>query len=562
MDLIKNTIKSRLFYSISLFSGILIFVFLLSICTILFEGFMQKESQSAYQQLGYISQQLEFYLISTDNYSNTILVDPDIQDAVQKYHASSERFTGIDQVHMKQRIGQIIQSIPHIHSVSIYSPDYELIASTAVYLHQNTQIEQLSTNAPVWYMGYQYSNKDKGLEIPVLSLLRPFYHKDSGALLGYVDIPIPESVIANIYEDRTSAFNRIYMIDKHGIVQSSNGYRLTGELYPNYRYLSDISAAHKIIDRMILFSTPFPELDWYLVNEYNLYHFFQPVFIIFLISILIGIACIFLSLLISKRLSQTITSPLYHLISHIQKVKEGVWEPVPQSSDDSDIHILFSEFNSMITAQDQLKNHLIQASFDLLQQQVNPHFLYNTLDNICSLAELNEKETLTELVMNLSIFYRKSLSHGKFHISVKDELEITRSYLQIMQIRYYNKFDFRIDCPAALSPCKCLKLLLQPIVENSVYHGIKELDHKGLIQISVTETDNKENLLFAVLDNGAGISREIQNQLWETDSPHFGIKNIHKRIQLYYGTEYGLTIDSAAGEGCRVLIKIKKQEAD
>ena len=107
--------------------------------------------------------------------------------------------------------------------------------------------------------------------------------------------------------------------------------------------------------------------------------------------------------------------------------------------------------------------------------QVNPHFLYNTLDNICALAELDEKETLIQLVMNLSSFYRSSLSNGKMHISIGQELEISRAYLEILQIRYFHKFDFTITCPEALKNYSCIKLLLQPILENSIYHGIKGL---------------------------------------------------------------------------------------
>ncbi len=194
------------------------------------------------------------------------------------------------------------------------------------------------------------------------------------------------------------------------------------------------------------------------------------------------------------------------MISHTQRVKEGEWIPVNESYNDSDIGLLFEEFNSMIIAQKKLKNDLLNSekiknkvALDLLQQQVNPHFLYNTLDNICSLAEIDEKETLIDLVMNLSAFYRQGLSNGHTHITVKEELAVTEAYLRIMKVRYYNRFDFHI----------------------------REEDYESI---------------------------------WATGNTHFGIKNIHQRIQLYYGSEYGLTIANHPQGGCISTITIGKKE--
>lgn len=202
-----------------------------------------------------------------------------------------------------------------------------------------------------------------------------------------------------------------------------------------------------------------------------------------------------------------------------------------------------------------------KLSLDLLQQQIRPHFLYNTLDNICSLAELNETETLIDLVMNLSSFYRSTLSNGKNEITIQEELNLTESYLHIMQIRYFNKFAFEIHCPPHLLHCKCLKLLLQPIVENSIYHGIKVVPYKGILKIFISEGENC--ILFTVIDNGIGLPENFKvslNNDEEGSEKHFGIKNIQHRIELYYGPQYGLILQNAPGGGCICTIRIKKQE--
>lgn len=566
--ILKNSLKSRLFFSISIFSVLLVVILLCCTGTVLMEKFVKMESKSSYRQLDYIAQQLETYLESVDNYSKALLVDPNIQSAVYKYNKMRDEFTGIDQIDIRQNISQIIQSIPYIQSVSIYNPEYELIVSSSIYINQNTQIRGKGTEHPVWYSGTQYSTKNKNETIPVLSLLRPIYHISTGALLGYMDISIPEYDIASIYKEHTSKSNHIFFIDKNGIIKSSDKTISIGEPYLTKNSFSNSSDhAYLIKGDTILFSTSFPPLDWYLINEYQLNEFFQPIYMVLVISLVIGIICVILSLFISRKLSYTITSPLYHLVAHIRKVKEGIWTPVSITYDDSDIGMLFTEFNSMILAQEHLKDDLLQTqkmknqvSLDLLQQQVNPHFLYNTLDNIYSLAELDHKETLKDLVMNLSTFYRKSLSQGKFHITIGEELEITRSYLQIMQIRYHNKFCFTITCPPSLLRCKCLKLLLQPIVENSIYHGIKELDQAGMLWITVSEISDETAIQLTIKDNGVGFSEHTLKQIWNADSTHFGVKNIHERIQLYYGKEYGLSIDSPLGGGCLITLKIKREE--
>lgn len=207
----------------------------------------------------------------------------------------------------------------------------------------------------------------------------------------------------------------------------------------------------------LLFFTPFSTLDWYVLNQIPIVSFLAPLFAMFCLSLLIAALVMVLCVFASHHIAQKVTYPLSYLISHIQTVKEGNWVPIHEIPCNDEVASLLSSFNSMIAIQTKMRDDLIEAeklkqqlSLSLLQQQVNPHFLYNTLDNICALAELDEKETLIQLVMNLSSFYRSSLSNGKMHISIGQELEISRAYLEILQIRYFHKFDFTITCPEAL----------------------------------------------------------------------------------------------------------------
>ncbi len=201
----------------------------------------------------------------------------------------------------------------------------------------------------------------------------------------------------------------------------------------------------------------------------------------------------------------------------------------------------------------------------LLQAQINPHFLYNTLDNIIWLAESGQKEQVVMMVSALSDFFRTTLSRGKDDITVKEEESHIRSYLKIQQFRYQDILEYRIDIPEELYPYHILKLTLQPLVENALYHGIKNKRGKGTI--TVTGEMEPGRLVFIVKDNGLGMEpdrlaevRSVMNNggLSPGDSPGFGLYNVVQRIKLNYGPEYGIWISSTYGEGTEVRVEIPR----
>lgn len=561
-----TSINSRFFHSMFQTSILFIIVLLISTSTIFYKHSLELETASSIHQIDYISNQLDYYLTSVNNYSKTIMTDSSVQAIVTKYNKHNEKFNAIDKMNIKKVINHVIQSTPFIHSVTIYSPERSLIATTEIYPYPSGLYNVSISNNGIWVPRSKYSNKKRLNTIQALSLIRPFYNYSTGSLLGYMEIAIPENTISQIYKDKSSNFSRLFIIDKNGIVQSSDGSVSLMSTYGHGEEVIELNHDnYKLTMNTIIFSKYFSTLDWYVINEINLIHFLKPTFTTLGISIVITLLCIIACLNVSRKVSKSITSPIYRLISHTQKVKEGNWAPVNESYNDSDIGLLFEEFNSMIIAQKKLKNDLLNSekiknkiSLDLLQQQVNPHFLYNTLDNICSLAEIDEKDTLIDLVMNLSTFYRQGLSNGLSHITIQEELAITKAYLRIMRVRYYNRFDFNITCDKEILGYPCLKLLLQPIVENSIYHGIKELHKRGQLNINVTE--DGDSIIFMIHDNGVGLNEDSHAKIWTSGNNHFGIKNIHQRIQLYYGTDYGLTIANHPEGGCITTITIGKKE--
>lgn len=560
-----STIYSKFFFSMTIVST-LFMVLLFVVTSIIFSRhFLGQESSAALKQLDYISSQFQFYLDSTQNYSKSIIIDNTVQNEMKKYEKNPVEFTPMDQLLIKSQINKIIQSIQFIHSVTLYSTDGMVLATTENYPYANTLSEVSINDNGIWISQRKHSQTARSVTIHVFSYIRPIYDYSSARALGYIEISLPESVFSIVYRDNTTDTNHIFITNENGVVQSSDGSLALDDTFPGFSHVNKQSDTQlALTPRAVLLVRHFAPLNWYMINEINLIDFITPTAFLLLTSLVITTIMIAACMLISRRLSKTITSPLYQLITHTQTIKQGTWIPIHARCNDMDIRQLFDAFNSMILAQEELKNTLLEAekqknqlSLDLLQEQINPHFLYNTLDNICALAELDEKKTLINIVMSLSTFYRESLSNGHFYVTIKEELEITKAYLYILQIRYYNKFDYSIQCPEELYHHHCLKLLLQPIVENSIYHGIKELEYKGFLKIIIEE--KATFISITIRDNGVGIPDNTFHKIWEKNSGHFGIKNIHQRIQLYYGSEYGLTIHNLTAGGCETILRIGKK---
>ena len=203
------------------------------------------------------------------------------------------------------------------------------------------------------------------------------------------------------------------------------------------------------------------------------------------------------------------------------------------------------------------------AELRLLQEQINPHFLYNTLDTIVWLIEGGSYEQAEDVVMSLSDFFKLALSGGREYITIREEELHIRSYLQIQQVRYRDLLSYEICIDPAVYHYRILKLTLQPLVENAIYHGIKPKRAKGLIRISGAMTED-HLILLSVEDDGVGMSpeelealrREILLPSSDENSRGFGMANVSERIRLNFGREYGLEIDSVQGEGTRVSLKI------
>jgi two-component system sensor histidine kinase YesM len=205
-----------------------------------------------------------------------------------------------------------------------------------------------------------------------------------------------------------------------------------------------------------------------------------------------------------------------------------------------------------------------QTELALLQAQINPHFLYNTLDTIIWLMESGEVSESVGMVSSLSNFFRFSLSRGKNVITLAEEEQHIRSYLEIQQMRYRDMIEYEIDIPERLQLFILPKLTLQPLVENALYHGIKNRRRKGFIR--VTGRVQNERIVLEVADDGRGMTQErlaeVRGSLADDGVEGFGLRAVHQRIQILFGSEYGLAVESTSDVGTSVIVTIPMQTAE
>ena len=188
-----------------------------------------------------------------------------------------------------------------------------------------------------------------------------------------------------------------------------------------------------------------------------------------------------------------------------------------------------------------------------MQNQINPHFLYNTLDAIVWLAEAGEQKKVVSMVGSLSEFFRMSLNQGKDIVTIREEIQHVRSYLEIQQVRYQDILNYEVDVPAELDPYLIPKITIQPLVENALYHGIK--NKRGYGKIVIRGRKEADFFVIEIEDNGIGISKERLQQVKDgiknkvpSEKDIYGLYNVNERIRLNFGEEYGISIESVYGE--------------
>jgi len=278
--------------------------------------------------------------------------------------------------------------------------------------------------------------------------------------------------------------------------------------------------------------------------------------------------CILLLFWGTYRITDTVIGPVEDLTRSMQRLKLDEPDILPHTERTDEIGILINSFNHMIgrirtLIQQVYITRLGAQDYQLraLRAQINPHFLYNVLSLINGKAIVSGQSNISRMTLLLSQFYRTSLNHGRDMTTIKNEIENVRTYIEIQQIMNDRDFEVLFDLDETLELCQMPNLILQPIVENAIDHGLR-CTHKKQKLLTIRLYRYQNDIQFLIKDNGNGMPKEMMHQLFSRDSNGVGIKNVDERLKLSYGEEYGLKIFSSTGEGTEILITIKNRLAN
>lgn len=408
----------------------------------------------------------------------------------------------------------------------------------------------------------------------VITVGRSIIDPESKEKIGIIVINIGIDKLEKLWMDFDSTSNsKFYLIDENNNIifckdknqinknadeiferkmnfgeSDNNLYNLKGEEYYT------ITSVSKVSKWKVVTVIPRKELFSYIDKMFSI--------IILTISIII-----FLSILVAIFIATGVTKPLYKLNSKMRQVAKGNFNVEIDISDgevgeiDRTVQKMIKEIKMLINKIYKEEEEKRIAEMNALQSQINPHFLYNTLNTISWMANIQGATSIENAIRSLSsLFSFTAKSIGDF-VPIKDEVIFIQDYLKILNLRYYNKFAVEFDIDEKIYEYKTLKFLLQPVIENAIFHGIEASDRKGLLKISIKQ--EADSIIFKVEDNGKGINESILKTVFKEETEikrnrfnSIGIPNIQKRIKLHFGEEYGLTIDSVDNKGTTVTIII------
>jgi two-component system sensor histidine kinase YesM len=482
---------------------------------------------------------------------------------------------------MYASLNSLVESNPYIDSVVIqstdgseiyYSDNMSNVTDSSVNVYPKEQLIAAKGTA-VWIETFESSFLVNDKHKNLLSIGRRIININNGLLMGYIYINIDERKLSNIYSNDDLRSN-IMIVNAEGRILSANDsdivYQSTHDLFGRMIVDGNGSTIFNNGRMNILVSSKVMDKNgWRAVYAVPTKELMKDQWKITLFILGFGLTGLLLALILSIIFSKWITNPIMQLSRAMTAVGDGKLHTRTIVTSNDEVGRLAYKFNEMVSRIQDLMHTINheekqkrKLELRLSYSQIKPHFLYNTLEMIRSMALMKQAHDIGKVVKSLGDFYRMSLNHGQELIPVSQERKHLESYLYIQTIRYH-RMHYRIEFDSRIEGCWIPNMLLQPLVENAVYHGLREKKEGALCEITggIEEMNGVEVLCFTVKDNGNGMSEEKLERIWQHEQSHhalssFGISNIQERIRLRYGQPFGITIFSKPGEGVEVQLRI------
>lgn len=544
---------------------------------------VEKAMKNAGRELALIDRSLLNLTNNAENYLRILSIDNRLQSQLQRIE--SNELDSIDSLDLDKTLSSassnVVEPITHIVAASIISAygrifDVGYVDNTSIYHYFTPDVinDVQQKKTPSW-LGLIRMEFKYGGEADAFALAKPIIGMDTGHYLGTVVLYLAEKDLASMYLDNiVNHRDKFYVVDdKKRIISTQN----KAELYQvfeeekyleNYRLedITDVQSFIRNIDgiQVLVTVTGFEKLNWNIISITPLDEITDENKNITKLIIIFGVICLFFAFAASYLLSYKISRPILKLVNIMREIQTGNLKLRANFRAKDEIGMLGEGFNSLMDKINQLMEQIYleqklkrENEFKLLQSQIKPHFLYNTIETIISFIKLGLKDNAMMTAKSLAGFYRISLSKGKDIITIKDEIQLTENYLSIQKLRYVEYLDFTVEVDEEIYPYQIPRLTLQPLVENSIYHGLKQKEDKGLLTIKGYLAE--KTVTIEVTDDGIGISDELIDRILSQPESHhknsdFGLYSVNSRIKLLYGDQYGIRIESRMNEYTRVTV--------
>ncbi|MBP7494540.1 MAG: sensor histidine kinase [Spirochaetales bacterium] len=584
------------YLDLSLSSKIYIPNFIIILLLIFISGFIahnltydlmiERIINSTQQSQDIIIQSLDSVLNEVETGALRVASDPIVQRALVEKNKSNQQ----QEIESYPIVDSILEKTLNLRNfvdrVSVYRLDGTLLA-TSYFGEGNSIYKKMLPEAflkMVLDLKEKYLWTDPGslkytFEQPITtgpSMFRVIRKGNLGDILGILEVNMNKNIFSCLYSHLDyGRTGRFIVINRNGVLvfPETSEYSLYREFFRT-RYLdliTDYNTKGKITtfgkEQFVVTSRHLERLGWLIVGMVPLNELLGYGKRLTLTIYAIGLFCIVFEILFAIWISSSISRPIRLLSDYMRDAAEGDMQIRMPLVRKDEIGLLSRSFNDMLEQISSLMDQVYseqkrerELELIALQSQINPHFLYNSLESICALSQLNRNEDAYTLSKALSMFYRGVLSRGKQYVSIRDELATLQYYFTIQEIRYRDKFSYSISVEEDLYDKQIIKLTLQPLVENSIYHGLKNVRREGRIWI-LGKKEGKNRIRLTVMDNGIGIDEKtiedlMNGSITSRDKNGYGFTNVNQRIKLSFGDEYGLSIQSRPGYWTKVHILI------
>lgn len=570
----KISIKIIIYFSIIFVLSTIILTFTYKKINSIYN--VEKMKQSSVEVLESAETNTSMIIDNINDVSKMIISSDNVQNTLKKIHEQSKEGTGYDNI--SNYLMQFTNFNSNISSIYILDEQGNRYYSENVF-YKNFELKKIESCE--WY-GELLENRGKyilklnggGLfernGNNYVSLIRVINDINTGEKIGLLIINMNENAFYNLSLKLSNQYGTKLIIrnDRNELITGPNAdLELLGEMEEYRSFDSKVRFSVERSDKKdyIISTLTNQDYKWKLTTVMQYSESPQQTKYTNYFLLYFSVANFLLIIIGSMIISKFITNPLKKLCKSMKDIESGEFNTVYIKTYDDEVGELKKGYNIMISQINLLldkirKDEKIkrQTELNLLMSQIKPHFLYNTFDTINSLALLGENRKIYEMIKALGKFYRTSLNNGKDIITVEEEINTVKGYLVIQNIRYQDMFDVEYDLDPRCNGFKIIKLVLQPLVENAIYHGIRNKKNKGKIKISTYQEEEK--VILTLEDNGSGMDESQVRNIIESKTTGIGVRTTKERLRVFYGDDYEFIVESKKDIGTKIIIKMPRFE--